>query len=254
MSKHVLRALGLSLLAALGLMAFAAAGAQAANLTAPWTHSKIIILGKEKLEASVTGEADGKGTLLVPGLGIEITCDSFDVTGGLVNFTSEEGHGEGLVLFLKCLVYAIEKTLPFKLTSETPLPCLPLDVKNGEDGSIHAEALFLVVLHEGLNYLIAEQVKLIETLPLSEIVFSPGTGCPIPLKPKVFGSVPFLIEKGDLVHNQEDVIVLIKGDGHSLPPLFGTKLLYGAATEAYLDGSASLKLIGAHLGCKWGVI
>ena len=252
MSKHVLRVLGLSLMAALGLMAVAASGAQAANLTpAEWKHGKILILGKV-LHASVTGNAETPLSLLVPSLGIEITCNNLDVTSGLVNFTAAEGHGEATLLFLECKVFPIEKVLPFKLTSSEPLPCLPLDSVNGEDGSIHIKALVLVVLHEGKDYLVFEDPGLVP--PISKIVFSPGTGCPIPLKPEVKGQIPFLVETGDL-HNAgvEVTKILIKGDGHSLPPLLGTKLLYGA-NEAFADGSANLELSGEHKGCKWGVL
>ena len=258
MSKHVLRVLGLSLMAALGLMAVAASGAQAANLTpAEWKHGKILILGKV-LHASVTGKSEEPpGKLLVPALGIEITCASFDVNSGLVNFTAEEGHGEATVLFLGCKVFPIEKVLPFNLTSSEPLPCLPLDSMNGEDGSIHAKALVLVVLHENdaktekKTYLIFEDPNLVP--PISRIVISPGTGCPIPLKPEVKGQVPFLIETGDLQNGPAVLEPLIKADGHALPPLFGAKLLYGT-NEAFIDGSAKLKLTGAHLGCTWGFI
>jgi hypothetical protein len=251
MSKHLLRALGLSLLAALGLMAFAASGAQAANLTAPWTHGKIIILGKEKLEASVLPTPEMPVSLLVPNFHIEITCKTFHVFKGLLNFTAEEGHGEVEILFLECQVFEIEKTLPFNLVNQTPLPCLILNPVNGEDGSFHVQTLVLIVLHEGQDYLILEDLNL--TPPISKIVFTAKIGCPIPLKPEVKGSVPFLIETGDLHTGSAVEGMLIQGGGHSLPSLLGTKLLYGT-TEGFVDGMAKLKLIGEHKGCTWGVL
>ena len=254
-SKHVLRTLGVSLLAALGLMAFAVASVQAANLKpSEHVHGEILILGK-KLQATATGAGEGEGRLLVASLGIEITCPDFEVIEGLVNQTAAKGHGTADVLFLGCQVYAIEKTAPFNLTSKTvppeTLPCLPLDSVTAKDGHIRAKALLLVVLHENKDYLIAEAVNL--TGPLAKIVFSPGTGCPIPLKPEVSGEVAFEINTGDKHTGLEVVEPLITGGSKTVQELLGVKLLYGV-NESFIDGSAKLKLTGAHLGCIWGVL
>lgn len=253
MSKHALKTLGLSLMMALGLMAFAVGSAQAENLTpASRIHGKILILGKE-LKATVTGVAETTGVLLVPSLGIEISCPTFTVIEGVVNGTAAIGHGVGVVLFEGCQVFPIEKVLPFNLTSKEPLPCLPLDSVTGKDGHIRAQALLLVALHENKDYLIAEPLNLAG--PLSTIKFSEKTGCPIPLKQEVTGEIAFLINTGDL-HNGGVAVkqILISGGDHKLlQELFGIKLLYGI-NEAFIDGSANLSLTGEHKECTWDVL
>lgn len=250
--KNLLKALGLSLMAALGLMAFTAVGAQAANLTpAQQVHGDIYVLGSKTttaLDAKVEGTQVGTGILSVPALAIEINCTSFKVISGLLG---EAGHGTAEVLFEGCVVNGINEK--GELTGV--LPCTPLDsgaVKT--EGHIRAKALVLVILHENKDYLLFEQVNLESAQPLSLIEFKSGTGCPLPLKPKVTGSVNFEILTGDKHSGGAEVVEpLIKASNKAGQELLSDALLYGI-NPAFLSGHAKLFLIGAHKGCTWGVL
>jgi hypothetical protein len=242
--------MGLSLMAALGLMAFAVAGAHAANLKiSEHVRGESLILGKS-LKASSSGATEGGVGILVPNLGMEISCTSFDVLEGVLNPTGEKGHGASTLLFLGCKVFPIEKVAPFKLTSENALPCLPLDSVSGEDGSIREKALNLVIVHEKKDYLVFESVT---GVPFAEIIFSAGTGCPLPLKTVTTGQYGFEIVTGDTHTGSEVTEPLITAGNKSTQELLGLKLLYGA-NEAFLDGSAKLVLTGEHKGCTWGFL
>ncbi len=252
-NKHVVKVLGLSLMAALGLMAFTAVGAQAANLSPPFTHGKTFVLGVNTGLTSVIGTAEGTGTLLVPALSVEISCTDFEVLNGTVN---SEGHGTAKVLFLGCQVFSINAK--GELTSAEPLPCQLLDSVSGKVGHVTAEALVLVALHENKDYLIFEQLNLVETTPLATLKYTAGTGCPIPLKQEVKGRVVFEILTGDK-HNggaevENAVGAKIQGGSKVTQELFTSKLLYGI-NESFIDGKANLKLTAeAQKNCKWGVL
>ncbi len=235
MRKHVLRTLGLSLMAALGLVALFASTASAADLTVP-IHGKLLVLGSEDLTAGVTGKL-GLGQLLVAGLSIEIHC----VKGTVVSASITEpllGEGLGIFLFEECKVYPINPATGV-LTSAEPLACNIIN--GGENRHITAIAKIRVVQHEGVKYLLAELEKEIE------IEFKSGEGCPIPLKPKIKGTYAF-----EVTQAHQEVLTITAGL-EPLQKLLGDKLLYGT-NVGIIHGTGTAQLTGVHEKCTWGVV
>ncbi|HXS33589.1 MAG TPA: hypothetical protein VN758_07455 [Solirubrobacterales bacterium] len=243
-SKNLIKALGLSLMAALGLFAFTATGASAANLTpATHVHGKILVLGSEHLLANFTGHA-ALGQLLVPTLGVEIHCKLASIEGVLLS--GLKGEALATVLFEDCKVYEWNGT-----TLGGQLPC---NISNGgANHHITAKAILLVVTHEGKLYIVAEP-DVAEPLkagePFVEIKYESGKGCPIPLSQKVTGSYAFEIT--GLLH--PITTLNITPGNAALQTLLGTGLFYGVSAATLDPGAATIALSGIHLGCTWGII
>jgi len=241
MQKHLLRVLGLSLLAAVGLMAFAAAGAQAA----PETR----ILGSSALAINETvgGSQIGTGALKVPALSVEIVCNTLSVTEGKI---LEPSLALGKILFEGCVVWSIEK-VTLKLIEV--LPCQILDSKNGNKiGHITAAAFLKVFLHtDGRTYLLASPDPAGSAFAV--VNYTSGTGCPIPLKQEVTGNTVFKVVTGDLTVGPEVLEPEIENN-EAIAKLFPADVLKYGINEAFVINKALLKLTGAHKGCKWGVL
>ncbi len=250
--KHALRSLALWFMAVVGLMAFTAAGAQAANLSPPFTHGKTFVLGVNTGLTSITGAAVGSWSILVPAMSFESTCTDFEVLNGTM---SAEGHGTIEILFLGCQIFAINAK--GELTSKEPLPCQLLDATSGKVGHLTVKGLTLIVLHENKDYLILEQLNLEETQALGILKYTSGTGCPLQLKQEMKGRIVFEIITGDK-HNggvevENSAGLLIKAGNTAVQELFTSGLKFGINSSS-IDGHATLKLAGAQINCKWGVL
>jgi hypothetical protein len=251
MHKHLLRALGLSLLAALGLMAFAATGAQASG--------KIKVLGSIPLATGATVGAERDSlfqTLLVPALNIEIVCHNFSVVEGVIT-NGETGTGKAEVLYEECVVWSTEENAKGELLLVEELPCQLLDSVTGKAGHIRAKAKLLVILHgkagEENTYVLASPQEVGASFAV--IKFTKGTGCPLPTPVNITGSTVFQILEGDLnLHPTEEVVKVLIENSKVLSKLFPSDVLKYGENIAYVDGSAWLFLTGKHLGCKWGAL
>jgi hypothetical protein len=249
MHKHLIRALGLSLLAALGLMAFAATGAQASG--------QIKVEGSTALATgrAVTGESDSLYLILVVlPLNIEIVCHHFTIEEGEI---TSGPNGEGKVKFLdeECFVWLIEENVKGELLLVEELPCQILDSVTGTVGDITAKAKFLAILHGGTGkentYVLAE--PLVAGGNFTTIKFTKGTGCPLPTPVNVTGSTVFQVLAGDLLLGPEVVKMLIE-NSKELSKLFPSDVLKYGENVAYMSGSAWLFLEGTHKGLKWGAL
>jgi len=247
MHKHMLRALGLSLLAALGLMAFAAAGAQAEALAG--VAGKIKILKVDATAGTaVTGKQEGAGTLLVPGLSTEFVCQKVKVVEGKV-LSGAKGEGLGKVLYEECVAWGTKKNAAGEQELTTILPCELLEDESPfTKGGIVATALLLVVLHEGDTYILAEGDPKEKAFG-SILTTTPGE-CPLPKLVEVKGSVVFQAITGDLALGQPEVKEILVEAKKSISALFTDKLFYGI-NESFIDGKALLSLPS---GCTWGLI
>jgi len=248
MHKHMLRALGLSLLAALGLMAFTAAGAQAEALKG--VAGKIKVLGVDAVgPITVLGEQEKLGTLLVPGLKFEIVCEKVDVLEGKI-ISGAKGEGLAELLYLECVTWNLGLTVK--------LPCELLeDASPFAAGSILAKVKLLVVLHEvsaGVSdtYILATADNEKEEGALASILYSTPSECPLPKLTEVKGSVVFKVTLGDLSLKQPEELYVLATASQELSSsgLFTDKLFYGV-NEAFIDGSALLWLAS---DCNWGLI
>jgi hypothetical protein len=247
MHKHMLRALGLSLIAALGLMAFSAANALAAG--------EILVEGSAALATgrTVGGEKDGtvENTLKVPALSIEIVCKDFSVNGTVLSGPAGTALAE--VLYKECVVWSIKKET-LELIEELKTCEILASGATKTKGDITALGIGGVLLHTGIEtYLLAEG----ETVggvkqPFAIVEFTKGIGCPLSTPVKVTGSAVFKVVTGN---------VNVGGDGPQVKPLLeaseaitallGDKLLYGI-NPAFIKGAGKVFLTNTDVGLKWG--
>jgi len=258
MHKHMLRALGLSLLATLGLMAFTAAGAQAEALKG--VAGRILIGGVDATTGTIIeGSQENAGTLLIPALNTEIVCQKIKVVTGKV---IGKGEGLGEILYEECAYWGTKTKIEggkeiLELT--TKLACEILeDSETKAPEAIVAKAKLLVVLHEvsaGVSdtYILAEADNATgaEGTLASVLVKTPGE-CPLPKLVEVTGSVVFKVTLGDLNLGQaEELYVLVTASKElSKAGLFTDKLKFGI-NPAFIDGSALLWLASK---ANWGLI
>jgi hypothetical protein len=245
MHKHMLRALGLSLIAALGLMAFSAANALAAG--------EILVEGSAALATgrTATGKQEGEGTLKVPALNIEIVCKKLTAGAGTKIISGPLGTLLAEVLYEECVVWSIKKESLELIEVLTTCQILASGATKTK-GDITAVGTGSVVLHN-INevYLLAEG----ETVggvkqPFATVEFTKGIGCPLATPVKIIGSAVFKHITGNLNTGAAVVEPLIESS-EAIQKLLGDKLLYGV-NEAFIKGSALLALTGTHAGLKWG--
>ena len=220
------RKLGLGLvIAAIGMMAFAVSA-----------QAKIKFLIDQKavpanLDAGVSGEQVGAGSLLVQALNLRLECKKFSVNKGLLTSGT---HAEGELLYEECA--------PFTLAGEPISTC---HVGNG----LHVKAEALLLPAEFLEAyglkpaLLAEKVK-------APIPFE-GEECTLPESNTVKGELCLEIDNNDTANPEvllSDTIqekckprTALEGLLDELPTSTGSnfkdKLLYGAQT-ANVDGAA----------------
>src|SRR5262249_42750744 len=87
-------------LAVVGVMAMSASSAEAV----PWEINGSALVGSETVSGTVAENAK----LLVPGLGIELTCKKETLVGKISN-SPVQGHGEASLLLLECSVAQVEE-------------------------------------------------------------------------------------------------------------------------------------------------
>jgi len=254
MHKHILIALGLSLIAALGLMALTAAGAQAEALKG--VAGKMLIGGAEAPIGTTTlGEQEGSATLSVPGLNFEIVCEKLKILEGKVI-----GKGRALVTLLHegCVMWGT-KLVEGKTVLTTKLPCEILeDASPFAGGSIIDKLILLVVLHEvsaGVSdtfILVAGDKEGTEEGPLASVLFTTPSECPLPKLSQITGSYVLKVTLGDLnLGQKEELYVLATASkAFSSSGLFTDKLNFGV-NEAFIDGSTLMWLAS---DANWGLI
>jgi hypothetical protein len=236
MRKHVLKTLGVSLLAALGLMAFVMASAQA----------EIKISGSAALATgkSVTGAQEGLPKLLVPALGIYVDCKKFTVLAGS---TIISGTALATILFEECEEYA-----------ETTNALLPCEIEDGglggKKGHLTAKANIKTILHKERTYLLAE--------PDGQAFFTKfrngGAECNLPRNVEIKGpegktaSTVFKVVTGDTTAGPEVLEPLIESSA-AICELFPADVLTYGTNPACIDGAAKLKISTlSHEGLVWG--
>jgi hypothetical protein len=252
MQKHVLRVLGLSLLAVVGLMAFASAGAQAIE-----TKGKVLVLTKEAVVGQgITGELEGTNNrLLVPALGIEIRCPTIDVLEGKIIKVGVETEGLAVILYLGCEVFSTS-------TGEKIANCHVLD-NSGTEKDITAKAIIKIdLLGTPVSTLLIASPD--GQAFFAKIKFTPGLGCTLATPIEIKGEVGFRVAVGSLqkegkalegteLKEAEKVKVLIESSEAIQKSHPGVIIKYGA-NEAFVDGSALLALSGTNVGCTWGIL
>jgi hypothetical protein len=247
--KNRLGLFGLLAVTALGMMAFASSALGAIPV--------FLVNGappSAALDVTATGVQEGRGTLEIPSLNTEINCEEVEVSGGLMANSTDAKVAK--LLYKQCTTLEINAPLAEIAT------CVVSDAHTGNPNTTHVTALNPLLLpvefaagHFGI---LAENIHVF-------INFLAGKGCTLPLKTEVKGEVCFLIEpttnettepliKTDLTI-QKSCPKRIVLEGLEPNPAGGTfedKLLYGAQ-EAFIIGSAKLKLTGEHTGLKLGV-
>jgi len=244
MQKHLLRVLGLSLLAAVGLMAFATAGAQAAEFR---------ILGSAALATGATfgGSQIGTGTLKVPTLNIEIVCQKLSVLEGKI-LSGPAGTALGKILFEECVVWSI-KSGTLELIEKLPCQILDISGGSGKVGHITATANLQVFLHiNGKTFILASKDG--ENRPFAIANYTSGTGCPIPLKQEITGNTVFKLVTGDLTGGGAEAVELEVESNEAIPALFPADVLKYGVNTAFVISKDKLFLTGAHKGCTWGAL
>jgi len=254
MHKHMLRALGLSLLAALGLMAFTAAGAQAEALKG--VAGKIKIAGADAAAGTlVEGSQEGSGTLKIPALNTEIVCEKVKVLKGEI-ISGSKGEGLGQLLYEECVTWGTKGANQELTTKLAECEILEHSASLAK-GAILANALLLVVLHEvsaGVSdtYILAEPDPSVSTTTLANVLYTTPSGCSLPKLIEIKGSVVFKVTLGDLALGQAEELYVLGTASKELSSsgLFTDELKFGI-NPAFIDGSALLWLASDK---NWGVI
>lgn len=233
MNKFKLKSFCLILIAALGLTAILALTAQAVDLTDGGKE------GSFSLEPSIangTFIASGlHGTLLIPTKNAYILCESGESTEAKGLSTIEI---LAKIRFLKCNA--------FNHTTNAPLAACPIEGVNslGEKGTIDASAIGTSKLHEGRLFVVFTGHAGVEEL-FAEIKFGPE--CGIGVKVKVKGKVAAEVDNGEL--KTEHLFTF----SEAAQKLLGTKLIYSAATESFINGLAHVRMSGAYTDYNWAV-
>jgi len=242
-SKHGVKALGLSLIAALGLMALSAAGAQ--GQTIGWLVNQAFINANQTIEAEIhplKATAPVEKHLVLDGtaLGatVKILCENLVVDGGvLFGEVANKEKSEGLatnLLFSNCQTF-----LEGKLSEE----CKPTE-------AIKAPVKFRAILDNSLTYILFEPDE--AGKPFATILF-PNSLCLLKPSRIVSGSVVVECLTEDLKTMTEDPthrdLCLTDLTNHlikeaSPQSLFGTDGLTFAGNPANLLGIAKVFLPG----------
>jgi hypothetical protein len=250
-SKHGLKALVLSMMAALGVMAFAAtAQAQhstelhalalhAATLnTNPLSDGGSAGTFSINLSGVLLAELAAKqisetGELLVAARNLVVRCTGFSLgAGSHLNTTTDAKVN---ATFTGCV----------SLSHDTLEPLSGCEFK--ELGTIKAEALVLAKLHGGQLYILFEPVEKEGEDTFSVPSYKGGQGCVLPLNNPITGS---LVARVDA---EEAVKQLVLFD-EAIQLLLGDVLKYGSALQtAYVKGHAEVELVGVHKEDTLGV-
>jgi hypothetical protein len=240
--KHLLRTLGLSLVAALGLMAFGAVGAQAAG--------EILVEGSAALATGrlFAKKQEGESTLLVPSLNIAFVCKK--VTGGGTILSGPLGTFLLEALFEECVVWSVSKETKKLIEVLTSCQILASGATKTK-GHISIVGVGGVILHNiNETYLLLEGEKGEIVQPLATVEFTKGIGCALSNPVKLTGAIVSKVVTGNLNTGAAVVEPLVESS-EFIQKLIGDKLFYGV-NEAFLDGSWLWRQAGIHAGLKWG--
>jgi hypothetical protein len=234
--KHGARLLGLLAVAALGVMTFAAS-AQAVN-------PGFLIAGKSALAATgtIVKDTGSLNTMLVSGLNFQLTCTTFTTDEAQINTTTD---AIVILLYTGCTV------LNFKTKTEECHVAEP----------IKAEALILPAeTTDGKPALLAEKVKALIQLIKTGTLAAPKP-CILPEDGTVTGEVCFKIT--DATNNTVEPLIetstacknraALEGLNNEVTTGGVPDLLKYVGQDIVLDGTALLKLTGAHQGLTLGV-
>jgi hypothetical protein len=227
--RSALRILAPCLLAALGIMALAAASAQAENLVfnpkngdkGEWLIEGKTLEERGIAKETIEGEQDpGNPTeLLVPGLGLEISCAVLEVEDGLI---FPKGLGLAKFLLSECEVLGSPKCV----------------INEAQGGHLTYLYNFLVTLHEGESYAIFypdPEGGNFTTISISK--------CAAALPPEpLSGSFAVLLGPEAVTQSFAE---------YPNQELFSTGMFFGSEPMP-LDGAFNLRLSGANAGKKWG--
>lgn len=208
--KHGLGLLGLLAVSVLGVMVFASSAL--ALVPKFLTNGTLVAL------ATIEGEQEGIGILLVSKLNTEIKCEKGAIKGMIK--TGEDAEVSSL--FEECTVLEITEPL-------AELPCHVVDTQK-------ASALLHITVLNALLKPVEFSDGSLGILAFTSGVFVnflSGTGCPLPLKTELKGSVCAKITAGN---NTKEPLVQLS---ETIQKAAGCqdKLLYGLQ-EAFIDGSA----------------
>jgi hypothetical protein len=168
MNMRKLRTLGISFAAILGLMAFMAVGATA-NWLVLHPVTKTVVEPEVTLEIKKHSE---HFALLVPALSLEILCAKVQQDAAApVKLLAASTVAHGHVIFMEC------KTTIKGIESPGCKPTEP----------ILAGGLFLIILHNGINWMLLEPLK---GLPFTTLLFNPAK-CALPEENEITGSLVF---------------------------------------------------------------
>lgn len=238
------RVLGLSLLAVFGLVAFMASAAQA-------KQGLFLINGSlvNLLATATGGLIGGGGTLLVPGLDVEIRCNGVTVQAGSEIENAQKGVAN--LRYEGCVYWVTSSGLTVKPGSGCTIHDL------GVAGQILAKYKLhpiLVKLANGTEHKLLILVEGNETtggkLGENRIALITSEKCNIPNLIEVKGSSVLLllasdIAKQEVIEAPEALRLLTAGGAVDV-------LKYGV-NDAFIDGEGFIELTGApHTGLTWG--
>jgi hypothetical protein len=216
--RHGFKTLGLCALMALSALAFAAAPANAEGE---------FIVGGATLKAqgikteSISGSA-GQSTFLVPGIGLELTCASAQITGQI----EAGGHGKQTMSFTGCAIAGAPQC---------------------EVDPIEAKFLISVELHAGETWLL---YKPLEAGQPFTIIYALGALCTFPEENELTGSFVSLVSSEALVKQT----LTFKNDHKTVSSFekLGIFISYAFGIEpALIDISTVVQLSGAKAGKTW---
>lgn len=179
--------------------------------------------------APLLGSQEEVMELSVPALNVILTCTS--------------SHAEGKFLALKEALATIKFTGCKVLSKEKKeLPC---QIINGtEKGVIAVTARFLPILHNGELFALAEPDSPLTSF--TKVTTETPSECPLPASVAVTGSVTTQVPATTATQP-------LMTFSEAIQKLTGDKLFFGA-NEAFLKGSATVKLTGEYEGYAFSVI
>ena len=242
--RHGTRLLGLLAVAGLGAMALASASAQA--VTPGFLIGKAAV---GALTATVGAAQEGTSSLLVPGLNFKINCTAFTVDEGAINSNSD---AKAVLLYTGCTTLSISTGAEIACEVVEPVRAesLLLPTEMLKDG---AEELPFAILAEKIKALInLTKVGNLAgecILPFDNVV--KGDLC-LKIKVGTNDTTEPLVLANDTIQTECKPRETLEGKEILSGTKFKDELLYGAQ-KVTVDGAATLKLLGAHLGKTLGV-
>lgn len=229
--KYVIRALGLSFLAAISVMAVTAVAAHAAN--------QLVIETKVETAETALEATGGKGKLLVPSLSLELECTSSEIEGKGKN--NSEGRVDYHILIH--ILYHGCNVVGNKFCKVYPTAADRTAKTNA--GLLLAHILILIITSGSNRYAKATQVG---AAPFSTIFMTKSTeGCTLPAENAVTGSTAFKIDTPETESLDHEFLDITVAEETTL----GVELQLGAVPALLDEGNAKGKLVGIFLGKKF---